>query len=62
MCEILLIENVKYNRITVTKSMEIHHNSIYRTHKYTHDYMNDMKKLKNEMRWKMNKQYEMELI
>ena len=23
---------------------------------------NDMKKLKNEMRWKMNKQYEMELI
>ena len=24
--------------------------------------LNDMKKLKNEMRWKMNKQYEMELI
>ena len=23
---------------------------------------NDIKKLKNEMRWKMNKQYEMELI
>ena len=25
-------------------------------------HLNDMKKLKNEMRWKMNKQYEMELI
>ena len=23
---------------------------------------NDMKKLKNEMRWKMNKQYEMEFV
>ena len=59
-CSIAILSKIQPESIDRLQESDV---DLYRPSKQASVlHQNDMKKLKNGMRWKMNKQYEMELI